>query len=393
MTALNSKRIPSAFSLLTMTRRQVNALLLLVALVAPHSAMSEQLNERPYVVTDFNWMDHARSRPVPARLYWPRHAIHQTSVPLVVFSHGIGGSREGYSYLGKHLSTNGVASLHVQHVGSDEALWRGNPYKVIRRLQAAAQETEAISRAADVRFALDQMLSVDAGSRGAAVNRQRIVVAGHSYGANTALLTAGAQVVRGGITIDRLDSRFSAAIVISAPPFYGEQDLAAVLGDISIPTLHVTATDDVIAIPGFHSGVEDRLAVFDAITHPRKLLAVFHGGSHSMFTDRSFTGGARLNPKVKLATAELTLAFFDLIFEDNKEALLQWQATWQPILARPPELDSIPQSRVTATSVDQGDSPLFGLKRFNMNDANVASEGRAGVGRLSHDPSSISEPL
>lgn len=69
------------------------------------------------------------------------------------------------------------------------------------------------------------------------------------------------------------------------------------LGKVSIPTIHVTATEDVIEIPGYRSGVDDRLAVFDAITNPHKLLAVFQGGSHSMFTDRSLTGGPSLNPR------------------------------------------------------------------------------------------------
>ena len=81
-----------------------------------------QRSEPPYQVTDFDWVDHARSRPVPARLYWPTGSAPDTSVPLVVFSHGIGGSRQGYSYLGKHWSARGVASLHVQHVGSDDRI-------------------------------------------------------------------------------------------------------------------------------------------------------------------------------------------------------------------------------------------------------------------------------
>jgi pimeloyl-ACP methyl ester carboxylesterase len=140
--------------------------------------------------------------------------------------------------------------------------------------------------------------------------------------------------VRNGQTIDCLDSRFSAAVVISAPPFYGEPDLAAVLRKVSVPTIHVTATDDVIEIPGYRSGVEDRLAIFDAIGSSHKQLAVFRGGSHSMFTDRPFTGGPSLNAKVKVATAELTSAFFDLAFEGDYAALTQWQTNWQPILAR-----------------------------------------------------------
>lgn len=320
-------------------RQKVNAILLLAALLVPYSALGAQLPEPEpsYSVTDMDWVDHHRSRPVPVRLYWPKAATPEMPVPLVVFSHGMGGSRESYSYLGRHWSAQGVASLHVQHVGSDAEIWRGNPFNVVDRLQAAAQETEAIERAADVRFALDQMLSNEIGGRAAAVNRQRIVMAGHSYGANTTLLTVGAQVVRDGETLEYLDSRFSAAVLISAPPFYGESDMAAVLSNVSVPTIHVTATDDVIQIPGYRSGMEDRLAIFDAITNPNKLLAVFRGGSHSIFTDRPFTGGRSLNAKVKIATADLALAFFNLTFEGDKAALAEWQTIWQSILARAPE--------------------------------------------------------
>lgn len=349
---LLKERSPSAVTSMrvNVNRRQVNAMLL-AALVVPHSTLSAQQTEPPYRVVDFDWIDQARSRPVPARLYWPTTAMAEVSVPLVVFSHGIGGSRQGYSYLGKHWSTRGVASLHVQHVGSDAALWRGNPFGVIGRLQAAAQEKEAIARAADVSFAVDRILSDEAGGRGAAVNRQRIVAAGHSYGANTTLLTIGAQVVRNGQAIDCLDSRFSAAVVISAPPFYGETDLASVLSKVSVPTIHVTATDDVIEIPGYRSGVSDRLAIFDAIVNPHKRLAVFRGGSHSIFTDRAFTGGLSLNPKVKVATADLTLAFLDFAFEGDDAALLQWQTNWQPILARAPTTDLTPFTGLAPASV------------------------------------------
>lgn len=328
-----------------MLRRQLNKMVLLAALVVPLSAMSAQLAESPYEVTDFDWLDQSRSRPVPARLYWPTGTTPDALVPLVVFSHGIGGSRQGYSYLGKHWSTRGVASLHVQHVGSDVELWRGNPLGVVGRLRAAAQETEAIARAGDVRFALDRMLSDQTGHRGAAVDRQRLVAAGHSYGANTALLAVGAQVVRNGQTISFRDPRFSAAVVISAPPFYGEPDLAWVLSKVSVPTIHVTSTGDMIEIPGYRSGVEDRLAIYNAIDNPYKLLAVFHDGSHSMFTDRQFTGGRSLNLKVKAATADLTLAFLDLIFERDGTSLTHWQTSWQSILQRVPSASFAPLTR------------------------------------------------
>ncbi len=317
-------------------RRRMTSALLWTALAATHPAMSAPRTVPAYRLADFDWIDATRGRPVPARLYWPATASIYAPVPLVVFSHGIGGSREGYSYLGKHWSSRGIACLHIQHVGSDAQLWRGNPFGVVGRLQAAAQETEAIARTADVRFALDRLLSRESGRLAAAVNHDRIVMAGHSYGANTTLLTVGAQVVRDGRTIDCLDPRFRAAVIISAPPFYGESDLSAVLGKVSVPTLHVTATGDVIEIPGYHSGAQDRLAIFDAIAHPHKHLAVFDGGSHSMFTDRLYTGGRSLNPRVKTATAELALAFLDLAFEGDATAISQWRRAWQPILAQAP---------------------------------------------------------
>lgn len=323
-------------------RRRLNALLLGAALPLPKASWA-QPEALLYRVVDFDWVDAVRSRPVPSRLYWPADARSGASVPLVVFSHGIGGSRQGYSYLGKHWSSRGVASLHVQHTGSDATVWRGNPFGVVGRLQAAAQESEAIARAADLRFALDRILSTETGPWGAAVDQRRLVAAGHSYGANTTLLSIGAQVVRQGHAVNCHDSRFSAAVVISAPPFYGEPDLAAVLGHVSVPTIHVTATDDVIEIPGYRSGAADRLAVFNAVGDPRKLLAVFRGGSHSIFTDRAITGGAALNPRVKSATADLALAFLDLAFNADSKPLAQWRSAWEPILSQAPATTFAPR--------------------------------------------------
>lgn len=65
------------------------------------------------------------------------------------------------------------------------------------------------------------------------------------------------------------------------------------LAPVAIPTFHLTATEDVIQLPGRHSPVQDRLDVFAAVGSPRKLLAVFRGGSHSIFTDRPLTAGSR----------------------------------------------------------------------------------------------------
>lgn len=128
------------------------------------------------VVVDHDWVDPVRSRAVPARLYLPS-AAPDAALPPLVFSHGIGGSREGYSYLGTYLASAGIATLHVQHVGSDRRLWwQGAPFGVVDRLRQAAMEVEARARVDDIRFALDQMLGAAYGNL---LDERSVFAAGH----------------------------------------------------------------------------------------------------------------------------------------------------------------------------------------------------------------------
>jgi dienelactone hydrolase len=291
---------------------------------------------------DFDWIDPTRQRAVPVRVYWPQGGAPSGGWPVVVFSHGMGGSRRGYSYLGSYWAAHGVVAMHVQHIGSDRRLWSGgfgwsNSLNLVLRLQHAAQPEEAVDRTQDVRFALNRLLSGPLAPR---LDPARLAIAGHSYGANTSLLLAGARVATsaglpGGTTLTALaEPRFKAAILISAPPFYGEGDPVPILSGVAIPTLHISATDDEITIPGYYSGPADRIALFDAIGGPHKALAMFSGGSHSIFTDRMNTGGLDLNPKVKAATRELSLAYLRLVLDGEDAPLRDWQRRHAALLAR-----------------------------------------------------------
>lgn len=238
-----------------------------------------------YQLRYFEWVDRDRERAVPAKLYLPPAAALCGPIPLVVFSHRLGGSREGYSYLGTNWAARGYASLHVQHAGSDSRVWKGNPFDVVSRLQSVANEAEAVDRVRDLGFAPDQVLA-DPQLAGV-VDPGRILVAGHSYGANTALLAAGAAFARPQGAMSFRDSRIIGAVIISAPPFHGEAEPDAIVRPIAIPTLHITATGG-----------------------RQKALVAFRDGSHGMFTDRLAAGGRELNQQVKVATVDLTLAFF-----------------------------------------------------------------------------------
>src|SRR3974377_1015412 len=45
----------------------------------------------------FEWKDASRNREVPVKIYYP--ASGAGPFPVIVFSHGLGGSRDGYEYL------------------------------------------------------------------------------------------------------------------------------------------------------------------------------------------------------------------------------------------------------------------------------------------------------
>ncbi len=298
------------------------------ALIDAHLLPAEAAYESHYL----QWQDGARQRNVQAKLYLPPVTAFAQPVPLVVFSHGIGGSREGYSYLGKNWAAQGYASLHVQHEGSDNRLWSGNPLALMARMHDAAQESEALNRVHDLRFALDQVLA----SPGLAprLDSSRILAAGHSYGANTVLLAAGAEVQRRTGPVQLRDERLKAAVIISAPPFHGESEPQNIVKAIHIPTLHITATGDDIRIPGYLSSFEDRVSLYEHTGSTRKTLVVYREGSHSMFTDRLNTGGQALNAKVKVATLELTLAFFNDVLAGQQTRLASWPHRHTDLLAR-----------------------------------------------------------
>lgn len=285
-----------------------------------------------FAVIDRDWTDARRGRQVPVRLYLPSAASPERPVPLVLFSHGLGGSRFGYRYLGSHWAGEGFASLHVQHVGSDNSLWSADGrLALLMRMHQAAQETEAIARVRDLRFALEQLLGADLGRQ---IDGERIIAAGHSYGANTTLLAAGARVERQGLPVELREPRLRGAIVISAPPFYGESSPERILAGVGVPSLHITGTDDVIRIPGYYSDAADRVAVFNGVGNARKTLAVFAGGVHSMFTDRTTPGGAQLNAQVKAATQELTTAFLRSVVIGDDRGLQAWPQRHGAILSR-----------------------------------------------------------
>lgn len=293
------------------------------------SALLAQNVTQQVTEVSFDWFDKDRERVVPALLFKPAH--QRKAKALVVFSHGLGGSKERYAYLGQYWASQGYASLHLQHDGSDRKVWRGSRLLLPFRLMDAADETEALARVQDVKFALDKILTSE---YAADFDSQTIVMAGHSYGANTSMLLSGAQVEQDGKLISLKDERIKAAILISAPPFYNDQPLKQVLADITIPTLHITTTEDEIKVPGYYSSPADRFELYYAMASRYKVLAVFSAGSHNIFSGwRRNSDSAPQQQVIKAATQALSAAFIEQIITGDGRAMTDWAEQHQSVLA------------------------------------------------------------
>src|SRR5262252_4811648 len=113
----------------------------------------------PYDVIQFDveWHDAARNRDVPVRIYAPANA--PGPLPVVIFSHGLGNSRFGYSYLGRHWASRGFVSIHPEHLGADVEVTRHGLWHLYR---AGFDKENFRNVPLDIRFVIDQLSHVEA---------------------------------------------------------------------------------------------------------------------------------------------------------------------------------------------------------------------------------------
>ena len=139
----------------------------------------------PYEVTatKLDWKDDRRDREVPVKVYAPKS--DQGPFPVIVFSHGLGGTRDGYEYLGRHWASHGYVCVHLQHLGSDDAVWKGSKQPLADMRKAVREPANILNRPLDVRFALDQLakLNHDDPAFKGRLDLEQVGMAGHSFGA------------------------------------------------------------------------------------------------------------------------------------------------------------------------------------------------------------------
>lgn len=281
-----------------------------LALVSASLAPAQADKPDAGLVCDGTVQDAARAqRQIPLRVRLP---AGEGPFPVILFSHGLGGSLDAGTRWAEAWTAAGFAVVHLQHPGSDASLWKGLKGKeAMAALRKGMDAKQFIARVADVKFVLDAvggsgmvgncpMARLDAG---------RIGMAGHSFGAQTVQAVAGQQFRAATGLFSVTDLRIKAAIAFSPAPAIAEPDDSA-FGKITIPFLSVTGSKD--TVPGLTKVTpKDRTRPFHAMPPGRKYLLVVNGADHLIFSG----GEQRRAPtptdrRTELIVAETTAQFW-----------------------------------------------------------------------------------
>jgi len=263
------------------------------------------------------WHDPARDRDVPVKIYYPANAKSQC--PMIIFSHGLGGNRLGYQYLGQHWAACGYISVHLQHLGSDDAVWRNAGFGAFAALSASVTDPKnALNRALDVTFAINQMLALnaqDGSPLNGLVNRNAIGMAGHSFGAWTTLAAVGEKT---GAGRSLADSRIKSAIAMSAPVPGGAEKARGQFAVITVPVFHMTGTRD--DSPIGETKAADRRIPYDQSTVPGTCLLILEGADHMVFSGHLVGSFGQEDARYHAVILAGSTAFWDATLRGNRAA-------------------------------------------------------------------------
>jgi predicted dienelactone hydrolase len=288
-------------------------------------------------MTDGAWHDAARNRDIPYRLYLPEPLADV--YPVILVSHGVGGSRESMAYLGRYLARNGYVTVHLQHPGTDNSVWRDKKslsdiYGALR--QAMWDANSARLRFQDVPFAISALAEWnEKGPLAGHLDLARIGMAGHSYGGVSTMVAAGQRMGAGGQWFFK-ERRVRAGLVMSpGVPIQGG-NLAELYRDIDIPLFHITGTKDANAIPGdkeFDPVL--RTKPYETLTIPDQYLLVLHGAGHNAFSGLEHgphAHGAEVETRYTRAVQEAARLFFDAYLKGDAGARATLRNTYKSSL-------------------------------------------------------------
>jgi predicted dienelactone hydrolase len=224
--------------------------------------------------------DWQRQRDIPIKIYYPLGVSH---APLIIFSHGYGSDKNGYTYLAQGWASAGYVVILPTHHGGDRQAALAGGFSAMFHGESVVTVAQLEDNAHDISFIISSLndISRQAPELAGAIDSQRIGVAGHSMGAGTTLVVAGA-TLPGGSSLAR-DSRPLAFVAISPQGMYTNEDAHRWDG-VTRPTLTMYGSND---IGEQHQPSSWRRDPFDHMPPGNKYNLVVDGANHFSFADEA----------------------------------------------------------------------------------------------------------
>jgi dienelactone hydrolase len=266
--------------------------------------------------------ENGEGRVVPYKIYYPVYEDgRMPALPVVLWSHGLGGGRNGAGFIARYIASRGYVVMNLQHAGSDSSLWEGkpgHPWDVLRRVHIPRKAS--LDRFRDVPFAIDALPAIAASLTDVKFDTDRLGMSGHSFGALTTQVIAGQYLGKGDRMYRMADRRVKAGIAYSMSPAYNEtENPADIYSPIDIPMLFMTGTADDSPISG--RDYKHRLPIYEYAQSLEKQLLVLKDGDHMVYNgSRGKLGGNALLGIHERIIQIASLAFWDAYLREDAAA-------------------------------------------------------------------------
>jgi dienelactone hydrolase len=251
----------------------------------PRSRYTGDVGESPVgVIPEASLRDNARNRDLGMAIEYPtRPGPH----PLIVFSHSFGSLPREYAGLSSFWASQGYVVVRPVHADAGKTVNATGA----REAWATQGAADWAARVQDVLLVINQLDQLEQRypELQGKIDRTRIGVGGHSYGAMTAMLLGGAQTQPGGAT--SADPRIKAIVALGPPgPSTSRGLTEQSWAQLTKPALFIVGTAE--------TGVDDtetpawRRRAYELSSAGDKWLLTLEGGTGSAYTGRLSAVGA-----------------------------------------------------------------------------------------------------
>jgi predicted dienelactone hydrolase len=279
------------------------------------------------VIEDASLDDPTRAKKLPLKITYPEG---KGKFPLIVFSHGAGGSKDSYGPLINFWASHGYVCMQPTHADSFR-LRKEQGEQVTMLLRPIDLEHGWIDRILDAKLVLDSLdkLQKTYPELSGKIDKTKIGMGGHSFGALTSEIMCGAQVFDTKVDGKTIHDGRPRAVLLLSPAGVEEQPKLTTdsWNQMKIPMMVMTGTND-----KGRSGQDSSWRTQPYLYSPpgSKYLIFINGGNHMIFSGNPDDGkklrkALGSGPLVSnLVGADLSSKEYDRMFGEVKLASIKF---------------------------------------------------------------------